>query len=260
MQLPQKSGDEEYSVWKNEINRLKERLEVEFNVKLTENKIQEAIKAKNKERLMLSHLYELWRAKSSSLKSLDIHNVLFNFEYRLDRKKAIDDIKELINIIETKSKAAEISKECKGKLPRILLTGCPLGEKFHVLMNLIDELGGDLVAVETCDWMKGNEELVDEKVPPIDALTKKYLNIPCPVMTPNKKRLDIISKYIDKYNIDGVIDLSLQACLNFNVETIPLKRYIVGQKNVSYMNLETNLTPTEVGQLSTRIEAFIEMI
>lgn len=256
MQVPQKSeGEDEYSLWKNEIVRLKELLEKEFNVEITDEKIKDAILKKNHERRTLKKIYKLWKTKASDLISKDIHNVLFNFEYRMDYEEALKDLEDLIGIIEKGS-----VEEKKNKGPKILLTGCPLGEKFPTIIDLIEEAGGDLVVIETCDWMKGNEELVDETISWLDALTQRYLKIPCPTMTPNTYRYENISKYIDEDKIDGVINLDLQACVPYNIESIPLKRFVNEKKDREYINLETNMMAEEVGQVRTRIEAFIEML
>ncbi|TJX13730.1 2-hydroxyacyl-CoA dehydratase [Tissierella creatinini] len=256
MQVPQKSeGEDEYSLWKNEILRLKELLEKEFHVEITDKKIKEAIVKKNNERRTLKRLYKLWGTKPSELNSKDIHNVLFNFEYRMDSEKALEDIESLIEILEDSNVEAK-----QNKAPKILLTGCPLGEKFPTIIDLIEEAGGDLVVIETCDWMKGNEELVDESISWLDALTQKYLKVACPTMTPNTYRYENISRYIDEDEIDGVINLDLQACVPYNIESIPLKRFVNEKKDVGYINLETNMTAEEVGQVRTRIEAFVEML
>ena len=96
--------------------------------------------------------------------------------------------------------------------------------------------------------------------PTIDGLTQKYLKVACPTMTPNTYRYENISKYIDEDKIDGVINVDLQACVPYNIESIPLKRFVNEKKDIDYINLETNMTAEEVGQLRTRIEAFIEML
>ena len=257
MQLPQRyEGEEEYVLWKNEIQRLKKELEQQFNITITDNIIKNAIKEKNEERLALKTLYKTWLANPTTLSALNIYSILSNFNYRMDNELALEDVREVTNIIKNKT----ISTNNKNNAPRILLTGCHLGQKMERIIDIIEKSGGNIVCIETCDWMKGNEDLVDEDIDPIEALAQKYIKTACPVMTPNHNRLDLISKAIDEYEIDGVINLFIQACLTFSVESIPLKRFITKQKNVSYMDIETNLTELEIGQLRTRIEAFIEMM
>lgn len=258
MQLPQRrNGEEEYSLWRNEVIRFKERLEQEFDVEISESSLKKAIEDKNKERTLINHLFKAWRAKSYTLSSQQIYDVLSNFNYRIDKNKAIEDINLLINMIDNET--ASINGNNNNR-PKILLTGCPLGEKFKNIVDLIEKSGGNLAVVENCDWMKGSEELVNEESRPIDGIASKYLNTPCSVMTPNDNRFKIISNYIDEYKADGVIDLSRQACLTYSLESISLKKFIREKKNIPYLYIETNTTENEVGQLRTRIEAFIEML
>lgn len=258
LQLPQKNnGEEEYSLWKNEIIRFKERLQKEFNVQIDESKLKKAIKDKNEERTLLNTLFKTWTSKPYVLNSQKIYNVLINFKYRIDRNKAIEDVRLLIKMIDN---ADSCNNNPNNKGPKILLTGCPIGQNFSNIIRLIEELGGNLVIVENCDWFKENEELVNEEVPAIDAIATKYLNIPCPVMTPNDNRFRSISKYIDEYEVDGVIDLARQACITYNLEAISLKKFIKEKKKISYLYVESNNTEEEIGQLRTRIEAFIEML
>lgn len=258
LQLPQKSdGTEEFVLWKNQIKRLRENLEKEFNIEISDDKLKNAIKIKNAERIELKKLFEAWIENMESTSSKDIFTILTNFKYRLDSEKALEDITTITDRIlsQPKSNSIELSKR-----PRILLTGCPLGQKMELVADVIEEVGGKLVSLETCDFMKDIQDLTREDMEPIDAIAEKYLKIPCPVMTPNHRRRNIISDLIDKYHIDGVIDLSLQACLTFGVETVLMKKFITNEKNIKYLHLESNITSAEIGQIRTRIEAFIEML
>ena len=65
---------------------------------------------------------------------------------------------------------------------------------------------------------------------------------------------------MDDYKVDGVIDVILQACHTFSVETYSIKKFINEEKNIPYMSIETDYSQTDVGQINTRISAFIEML
>lgn len=144
--------------------------------------------------------------------------------------------------------------------PRILITGCPIGNATEKVVKLVEESGGVVVCFENCTGVKRNKELVNEEVNPIDALTEKYLNTPCSCMSPNDNRIDLLSELIDEYQVDGVIDMVLQACHTYNVETFRIKEFVTGKKEISYINLETDYSQSDVGQLKTRISAFVEML
>ena len=79
-------------------------------------------------------------------------------------------------------------------------------------------------------------------------------------MAPNDARLECMNEMIDEYKIDGVIDIILQACHTYNVETHRIKNFVTGEKNIPYMSIETDYSKADEGQLKTRIAAFIEMI
>ncbi len=77
---------------------------------------------------------------------------------------------------------------------------------------------------------------------------------------PNTNRLNLLSELIDDYKVDGVVDVILQACHTYNVETQSVKEFVNNEKNVPYMSIETDYSQTDIGQLKTRIAAFIEML
>lgn len=91
------------------------------------------------------------------------------------------------------------------------------------------------------------------------AIGDRYLSVNCSVMTPNDKRFENTKMLIEKYKVDGVIDIVLQACHTFNVETEKTKR-MAEELGVPYMRLETDYSQTDTGQIETRIAAFIEML
>ena len=79
-------------------------------------------------------------------------------------------------------------------------------------------------------------------------------------MTPNDNRTKLISELIDEYKVDGVVDVILQACHTYSVESYGMKKFVTEKKNIPYMNIETDYSQADIGQIKTRISAFIEML
>ena len=79
-------------------------------------------------------------------------------------------------------------------------------------------------------------------------------------MTPDTNRFELLGRLIDEYKVDGVLEMTLQACHTYNVETLAIKKYVTEQKDIPYLAVETDYSQTDVGQLNTRIAAFIEML
>ena len=65
---------------------------------------------------------------------------------------------------------------------------------------------------------------------------------------------------IDDYKVDGVVDMQLQACTPFQVETKAIRDFVTKEKKTPYIQVETDYSKSDLGQLNTRIEAFLEML
>lgn len=257
MELPNRQSPQGLQLWKNEIIKMKEYLEEKFNVTITEDAIREAIKIKNEERRALKELYEVMKADPVPIEGQNLFKVLYGSTYKFDKKKVPGEIRELVKKIKSEY---EIEHKIEKK-PRILVTGCPIGGATEKVIRSIEENGGVVVTYENCSGAKAIDELVDENNPDVyQALAERYLNIGCSVMSPNPKRLELLDRLIDEYKVDGVVEVVLQACHTYNMERIGIKRFVNEKKGKPYIGIETDYSMTDVGQLNTRIAAFIEML
>lgn len=256
MELPNSQRQIGLSLWKSEIIRFKEYLEEKFQVTITDDDLRAAIKTENSVRRSLQGFYELMKADPTPISGLELFNVLYGSGFKFDRSKIPEEIDALRN------KILEEYKEnpSREKLPRILFTGCPVGGATTKVIKAIEDNGGVVVAYENCTGAKNIDRLVSEDGDPITAIAERYLNIGCSVMTPNKNRFDLLSRLIDEYKVDGVVEMTLQACHTYNVETKSIKEFVTKEKNIPYLHVETNYSNSDAGQLSTRISAFIEML
>ena len=57
-----------------------------------------------------------------------------------------------------------------------------------------------------------------------------------------------------------MVDVILQACHTYNVESLSVKRFVTNEKNIPYMSVETDFSMSDIGQLKTRMAAFVEML
>ena len=79
-------------------------------------------------------------------------------------------------------------------------------------------------------------------------------------MTPNNNRFQTLGDMISEYHADGVLDMTLQACHTYAIETNKIRRFVNEEKGIPYLNVETDYSQSDVGQLNTRVAAFIEML
>ncbi|MBU5675992.1 2-hydroxyacyl-CoA dehydratase family protein [Alkaliphilus sp. MSJ-5] len=259
MQLPQNNKDEEsLNLWKKEVIKLKERLESEFGADITIEKLKQAIKLVNEERRAKEEFYGLGKLCPPPMTGLEMQKVLYGSQFKMDIRESIENLRELTDKIkkEYESGKTNASKDA----PRILITGCPIGGASEKVIKSIEDNGGVVVCYENCGGVKATYTKVDEEKDPIDAIAEKYLSIPCSVMSPNEDRLNLISEIIHEYKIDGVVEVILQACHTYNIESYSVKKFVTEEKNTPYISIETDYSQNDMGQIGIRVGTFIEMM
>lgn len=258
MQLPNNpTTQESFELWTQEIILLKETLEKEFNTTITEAQIKDAINLKNRERVALKEFYGLGKLNPPAISGSDILKVLYGSTFKFNREETIEEV----NSLTAKVKAAYEAGEKLEKKPRILITGCPIGGVTEKVVKAIEDNGATVVFYENCMGAKAIEDLVDETKDDVyEALAEKYLKIGCSCMSPNKKRFELLDRAIDEYQVDAVVDVILQACHTYAIETMTVKRFTNNEKGLPYISVETDYSTSDIGQLNTRMAAFIEML
>ena len=257
MELPNSQSEDSLKLWKKEIIRFKEYLEKKFDVEITEEQIREAVKVNNEARRSLKKLYEVMRHDPAPISGYDLFKVLYGSTFKFDRKQIPDEVNALVDKIEKEYAEGKMQE----KKPRILITGCPIGGATEKIIRAVEDNGGIVVTYENCSGAKSIDKLVDENNPDVyDAIARRYLNIGCSVMTPNPNRFELLGRLIDEYQVDGVVEMTLQACHTYNVETLSVRKFVNEEKHIPYINVETDYSQADIGQLNTRITAFIEML
>ena len=79
-------------------------------------------------------------------------------------------------------------------------------------------------------------------------------------MTPNAERLSLLGKLIQRYRIDGVVELTWTGCHTYHVETFSVQEAVQQDYRTPYLQIVTDYSENDRGQLQTRIEAFLEML
>jgi len=257
MELPISQSEEGLKLWKKEVIKFKEVLEKQFETNISDENIKKAIKLKNEERKALKAFYGLGKLDPPAILGQDMFKVLYGTTFKFDKAEVP---KEIYALIEKIKGEYEVEKKYEKK-PRILITGCPIGGATEKVIKAIEDNGAHVVAFENCTGAKAIDELVDENNPDIyDAIARKYLNIGCSCMTPNPNRTELLNRMIDEYKVDAVVDVVLQACHTYSVETLQIKRFVNNTKKIPYISIETDYSTADIGQLNTRMAAFIEML
>ena len=150
------------------------------------------------------------------------------------------------------------------RAPRILLTGSPSVFPNMKLPILVEELGGIIVSEEFCSSsrMLWDTVAVDEwhLYDMIPAIADRYLKpSTCPNFSPNTDRKRKILAAIEDYRIDGVVYQTFTGCQLYDMETRVIGKALE-DAGVQTLFVETDYSPEDIGQLTTRVEAFLHSL
>lgn len=148
--------------------------------------------------------------------------------------------------------------------PRIMVSGCPMAIPNWKLYNIVENSGAVIVVEESCVGTRFlSMRRVDSSPNDVDGLLISLLDaclrIHCACFTPNSGRIGDILQMAKYFKVDGVIHYSLQTCHDYNIEARKIERTLK-QVNIPMLAVETDYSDEDTGQLTTRVEAFLEIL
>lgn len=255
---PQAEGEENLKYWEGEMHRFKNFLEDSFDRTITDQDLKAAITLGNRERKVMKELHEVNKAKPAPLSGKDMMMAQWLKGFNVDKEQGIRLMEDLTK--EVRSMVEKGESPYREDTPRILLTGVPIGAGSEKVLDVLEESGASVVALENCTGYKGLDTMIDETKPPMTAIAEKYLSTPCSCMSPNNGRMDLIRRMAEDYQVDGIVDLTWQACHTYNIESYSLGKYVKEELELPFMQIETDYSDSDRGQIKVRTEAFIEQI
>ena len=248
----------ERDAWYEECRLLKERLEELYSIAITDDDLRAAVRRRNRMRRAMTALYNLQACEPPAMSGVELMSTMFAATFSFDVEEFTTKLEALAAERRAQYEAGERPVPADAK--RLLVTGCPIGGVINKIGRTIERNGGVVVCADDCSGERTQASLIDEEAPDIlRAISDRYLDINCSVMTPNAGRMDNTLKMVEKYGVDGVIESVLTACHTFNVEASLMERAIEGA-GVPYMKIETDYSAGDQGQIDTRIAAFIETL
>jgi len=260
MELPNKKGVDGRRLWRNEIKHFAEKLEVLTSKEITLEKLRESSKIVNAKRKALQRLSAVRAADPSPISGLDA--LLVNqVSFYDDPIRFAAKTNELCDELERRVK--EGSGVAKKGSPRVLISGSPMAIPNWKLHAVIEGNGATVVGEESCVGERNFRTLLDENFSSveqaIDKLAERTLTVDCACFTPNTERLDNIQEMVTRLNAQGVIHYALQFCTPYMMEAFKAKKVVDAMK-VPFLRIETDYSMEDMGQLGTRIGAFLEII
>ncbi len=258
LQLPSsQTAQSNLSVWRAELERMRRIVESQTGVAITDDDLAQAISLMNRERMARKALMDVNRSQPAPLKGSLLLEILFRVGFLADKEKGIRLMRQAAAAARDGVFMSPVSSSEGRK--RLLVTGVPVGLGSDKVVRIAEQVGADVVAFENCSGYKQAFQ-VDESMDPMDALAEQYLATPCSVMSPNSGRFDLLKEMMLDFSVDGVIDLTWQACHTYNVEAFQVNEWVMDAIGVPSLHLESDYAESDTEQLRVRIEAYLEML
>ncbi|HEX7577611.1 MAG TPA: double-cubane-cluster-containing anaerobic reductase, partial [Verrucomicrobiae bacterium] len=219
LELPQKADDADaLEHWTREVRKFKEHLEQRFQTEITDEKLRGAARLMNRERGLRRQLADLMTRDQPPLTGrqlIEFKSIISGIEADLQQfERAL----EIFGGADQKTPPA--NQHNKSPI-RVLLTGVPIVHGAERVLELIENAGAVVVAMENCTGLKPILDDVDLDEPdPLRAIARKYYHLPCSVMTPNTGRFETLRSLAAKFRPHCVIELVWQACLTYDIESV----------------------------------------
>lgn len=260
MDLPQSKSAEGRSLMRAEFERFATCLEALSGRKLTAEALRKGIAAVNAKRSVMHRLARLRAADPAPISGLDA--LLVNQVYFYDDPARFTaSVAGICDELEQRIGRSQ-GVAAKGT-PRVVISGCPMAVPNWKLPAIVEKAGAIVVGEESCVGARGTQQLtadtgrtVDELM---DAVVDRYLKIDCAIFTPNPSRVEHVLAMAKELRAQGVIHYGLQFCSPYLIEAGPVEKRLE-QEGVPTLRIDTDYGQEDVGQIRTRVEAFIERL
>lgn len=260
MEIPQMKKERDRVLWLEEVKDFKAKIEEVSGKTISSGQLAEAIKIINGKRLALQRLTRLRAASPAPISGKDallIEQIAFYDEpVRFAAK-----VNELCD--ELDDRIANGAGAFPPEALRVMVSGTPMALPNWKIHNLVESAGAVIVGEESCIGTRYFKDCISEGSQDMDeqlaALTDRYMRIDCSCFTPNDERVtQVLQEYKDSA-AQGILHYSLQFCHTYNIEEIKI-REACQREGIPYLSIESDYSPEDIGQLQTRIEAFLEQI
>jgi len=260
MEVPQKKTPLGRQLFLEEVHGLKAKLEAETGRAITADGLAQATTLVDGKRRALQRLQALRRARPAPISGLDAL-LIIQIAFYDDVVRFTEKVNALCD--ELDERIAKGVGVASADAKRIVISGSPMAVPNWKLHQLMEASGSVVVGEESCTGTRYFNYLTPESDGSLEgqlaAIADRQLETNCACFTPNDERLDDIVTLARGWDADGVVHYDLQFCHTFANEAVKVERRLA-EERIPLLRIETDYSDEDVGQLRTRIDAFLEML
>jgi benzoyl-CoA reductase subunit C len=250
-------GSEEF--FRRELEYFIQNLEEWSGRKLDPERLREAVRLSNRRRAALRELYGLRQVDPPLVSGAEVTRIVVA-GMGLPTAEHLELVREAVNEIRIRPRAET------PKVPRLFIWGSELDDEAFI--RLVEESGAAVVMDDLCTGTRIFWDDVPETADPLEGLAGRYLSTRCPrSFEPRtgtraedlENRFGHLGRFIREWRVDGVIGYIVRYCDTCELEGPDLREYLQGME-IPVLMIEDDYSTATLGQLRTRVQAFLEML
>jgi len=260
MNVPHVIHPSSHKFFRKEIVAYKKAIEEYTGEEITDKKLREAIELHNENRRLVRQLYDLRKPDPPLIRGSEITETIVA-GMSLPVQEFNQLLRDLINELPNRKDGPE------KRTARLLVYGSELDD--HAFLQVIEDGGANVVMDDLCIGSRMYWPIIDITDDPLDGLTNRYLDkIVCPRTFrgyPDTREQDLdlrfgyLKQYADEFKVNGVVLYILSFC-DIHEFNVPDMRDYFSKFGLPVLHIEDDYTMAAVGQVKTRVQAFVEMI
>jgi benzoyl-CoA reductase/2-hydroxyglutaryl-CoA dehydratase subunit BcrC/BadD/HgdB len=250
--VPKCSYETQITFFREELKVLRNELEAKYSIDITDEKLWKAIKLHNETRSLQNKLYNLRKQENPPITGAETLAVMVAGT-AMPKDKYNMYLGELIE--ELCGESGDSNHKA-----RLMVVGPAIDDPDFI--SIIEDMGGLVVTDSICFgtrifWNKVDESGND----PLSALAHYYLSERpgCTHSVGHSKRIDYVKKLSRDFSVDGIVGARLKFCDNWAFGHHVLDN-AMKEVGMPFLVLEKEYQLGGVGQMRTRIQAFLEVI
>jgi len=257
--VPHMQGPSSETFYREELRYFISSLEEWSGRKLENNKLREAVVLYNRRRAALRELYALRKVDPPLVSGTEVTKILVA-GMGIPASEHTELVERFIGEVRSRPRPQKTGE------PRIFVWGNEIDDVAFI--RLIEESGAQVVIDDLCTGTRSFWDDVPETEDPLDGIANRYFGTHCPRSNVPKTetrekdleaRFGHIGRFIGEWNANGTIFYIVRYCDTCELEGPDLREYLNGM-GLPVLMIEDDYSVSTIGQLRTRIQAFIEMI
>ena len=257
--VPHMQGPSSETFYREELRYFISSLEEWSGRKLENTKLREAVVLYNRRRAALRELYALRKVDPPLVSGTEVTKVLVA-GMGIPASEHTELVERFIGEVRSRPRPQKTGE------PRIFVWGNEIDDVAFI--RLIEESGAQVVIDDLCTGTRSFWDDVPETEDPLDGIANRYFGTHCPRSNVPKTetrekdleaRFGHIGRFIGEWNANGTIFYIVRYCDTCELEGPDLREYLNGM-GLPVLMIEDDYSVSTIGQLRTRIQAFIEMI